>query len=119
MKLPRLLGVALASIALLVVVTAACSGGSASSPAPTAGGARDALIRGVFGVCTDGIHVGQSAPAAGVTCDDVCRVLGFAGCDYRAGQAGLEACAPANPERSGSCKDAFQENWSSQCRCTR
>ena len=114
MKLPRLLGVG-----ILVMAAAACSGGSASTPAPAAGGTQDALIRSAFGVCTDGIHVGQSAPAAGVICGDVCRVLGFAGCNYRAGQAGLEACAPANPERSGSCTDALQDNWSSQCRCTR
>jgi hypothetical protein len=114
MKLPQLLGVG-----LLALAAAACSGGSASTPAPEAGGTQDTLMRGAFRVCADGIHIGQSAPAAGVTCSDVCRVLGFGGCEYRAGQAGLEACTPVNPSRSGECADVFKDNWSSQCLCTR
>jgi hypothetical protein len=113
-NVPRLLGVV-----LIAVAAAACSSGPASTLAPGAGGTQDALVRGAFGVCTDGVHVGQSAPVAGITCSDVCSVLGFSGCEYRAGQSGLEACTPVSPERSGACTDVFKDNWSSQCLCTR
>ena len=104
-------------LAVILAAVAAC-GGSAATPAGGAGGASDDTIRGAFGVCADKVHVGQSQAASGVTCADVCRVLGFSGCEYRAGQAGMEACTPANPDRSGSCTDVFKEGWSSQCRCT-
>jgi len=106
-------------VGLLLLLTAGCGGGSAFSTAPDSIGTQDARIKGAFGVCADGIHVGQSAPVAEVTCTDVCRVLGFAGCEYRAGQAGLVACTPVDPSRSGACNDAFKEGWSSQCRCKR
>jgi hypothetical protein len=80
-------------------------------------GADIALIQASFVTCPDALHAGQSAPAAGVTCTDVCCALGFSGCQHRAAQADYNACMPDDPQQSGTCEQVFQEAWSSQCRC--
>ena len=88
-----------------------------SSTAPSLGSPTE-LILGSFEVCPDGIHIGQIAPAEGVTCEAVCEVLGFGGCEYRAGQADTDTCLPTDPTQSGECTDVFKPTWSSQCRCS-
>lgn len=80
-------------------------------------GADVALIQASFVKCADNVHAGQTAMAGGVTCADVCCVLGFAGCQHRAAQADFDACTPVNPQQSGTCADVFQPAWSSQCAC--
>ena len=102
-------------VALLSLAAVACGGGNEAGATLT--DELSELISVSFQVCPDGIHAGQLAPAADVTCEQVCQVLGFQGCEYRAGQAGMETCTPTDPEQSGSCEDAFSEGWSSQCRC--
>ena len=102
-------------VALLSLTAAGCEGGDGGG-APLTDELSE-LIGVSFQVCPDDIHAGQLAPVADVTCEQVCQVLGFQGCEYRAGQSGMEACTPTNPDQSGSCEDAFSEGWSSQCRC--
>ena len=86
-------------------------------PLSTCGGVDESLIKAHFLPCPDGKHLGQVAPAAGVTCAEVCCVFGFAGCSQRAAQSSFDPCLPAKPAKSGSCADVFQDQWSSQCAC--
>lgn len=84
---------------------------------PECPGADRGLISRSFMRCADGIHAGQSAAAGGVTCAQVCCVLGFSSCRHRAAQADFRSCMPRSPSRSGTCSDVFRSTWSSQCRC--
>lgn len=80
-------------------------------------GANVALIEASFSVCPATSQVGQSAAAGGVTCEQVCCVLGFSGCAFRGAQADYNACTPTPTVATGTCSDAFGPTWSSQCVC--
>lgn len=85
---------------------------------PSCGDADVPLIEGAFTACEGSPgQVGQTAAAGGVTCEDVCCVLGFSGCSHRASQSGFNACSPS-PAATGSCSDVYGATWSSQCICT-
>ncbi len=86
---------------------------------PDCGDADTELIMQSFVACDDPpTLVGQIQSAPGVTCADVCCVLGFDGCAFRAGQSDFSPCMPNNPPMTGTCMDVFQAQWSSQCMCT-
>lgn len=87
-----------------------CSGQAACGGDP-------GLIASSFEVCGASSVVGQSAPAGGVTCDEVCCNMGFSSCVGRGSQAGYDACNPSSPAMTGSCSDVFGSTWSSQCIC--
>jgi hypothetical protein len=81
-------------------------------------GSNRALIQSAFVPCPGGSgQVGQSAPAGGVTCEEVCCTLGYTSCLGRGAQADYNACSPLPAARTGDCGDVYAANWSSQCLC--
>lgn len=82
------------------------------------GDADVSLIESAFEVCPGTAQVGQSAAAGGVTCEEVCCVMGFSGCSSRGIQADFNACSPTPTAPIGSCSDVFGSTWSTQCICT-
>ena len=73
-------------------------------------------IRSRFRDCGNGF-IGQVLDAPGARCDQVCETFGYSRCRGRAGQTDLEACRGPQPV-VGSCDEAFQPGWTSQCDCT-
>jgi len=89
---------------------------STGSP-PDCGDADLELIDEAWTTCGESNLVGQSAPAPGVTCEQVCCAFGFSGCLYRTAQQNYDACVPPNPVMSGMCEDEFMPTWNSGCLC--